>query len=97
MNEEGTAAKLPPSADVEFTITLENGKYVYQALKSGERRALLHGEAWRDLTDDKFIHALAVFAGQLFALCERYEAERGEQPAEHVAPHERDPHEDPAD
>lgn len=46
-------------------IELDDGKYTYVLHGDGRQHALRHGELWRDLVGDKFIHSLAARAEEL--------------------------------
>ena len=53
--------------EIDFQVSLNDGKYTYILYKSGRHEALRYGESWRDLTGDGFIMALGQKIEQLIA------------------------------
>ena len=45
--------------DIDYEVTVAEGKYTYQRFHDGGQRCLRYGEPWRDLTGDGMVMAMA--------------------------------------
>lgn len=48
----------PVPEEIDYEVTVAEGKYTYQRLRGGGQRCLRYGEPWRDLTGDGMVLAL---------------------------------------